>query len=77
MPSWHEFNNAPTYKSLAMMTGLFICDFIGRVIDASALYLQSAAMGIRVPLSQTLFCVAEVSKQSVKYKGQVKDCQIP
>ena len=42
-----------------------------------ALELLSAAMGIRVPLSQALFSVAEVSKQSVKYKGQVKDCQIP
>ena len=26
---------------------------------------QPAAMGIRVPLSQTLFCVAEVSKQDI------------
>ena len=26
---------------------------------------QPAAMGIRVPLSQTLFCVAEVSKQGI------------
>ena len=26
---------------------------------------HAAAMGIRVPLSQTLFCVAEVSKQDI------------
>lgn len=26
---------------------------------------QPAAMGIRVPLSQTLFCVVEVSKQGI------------